>query len=84
MHFSETVVNAGADFFVIRGTTVSAEHVANGDDVLDLRKNELDEPVGMGRVHHVKVSHIVPRVLDSGRAKVTSTSRTRLRRRMFQ
>ena len=36
--FSETVVNTGADFFVIRGTTVSAEHVGSGDDVLDLRK----------------------------------------------
>lgn len=48
--FSETVVNAGADFFVIRGTTVSAEHVANGDDVLDLRKfiYDLDVPVIVG------------------------------------
>ena len=46
----ETVVNAGADFFVIRGTTVSAEHVANGDDVLDLRKfiYDLDVPVIVG------------------------------------
>ncbi|MDU1589243.1 MAG: GuaB3 family IMP dehydrogenase-related protein, partial [Cutibacterium avidum] len=48
--FSETVVNTGADFFVIRGTTVSAEHVGSGDDVLDLRKfiYELDVPVIVG------------------------------------
>lgn len=48
--FSETVVNAGVDFFVIRGTTVSAEHVSDDENVLDLRQfiYDLDVPVIVG------------------------------------
>jgi len=46
----ETVVAAGVDLFVIRGTTVSAEHVSKGDEPLNLKKfiYELDVPVIVG------------------------------------
>ncbi len=52
--FYQTVVDAGVDMFVIRGTTVSAEHVTdNGEDgtePLNLKKfiYELDVPVIVG------------------------------------
>jgi IMP dehydrogenase len=48
----KAVVDAGVDLFVIRGTTVSAEHVANRDDALNLKKfiYELDVPVIVGGV----------------------------------
>lgn len=41
---------AGADMVVIRGTTVSAEHVADGDTPLNLKEfiHELDVPVIVG------------------------------------
>ncbi|MFW0107814.1 GuaB3 family IMP dehydrogenase-related protein [Rothia sp. P6271] len=50
--FYETVVNAGVDIFVIRGTTVSAEHVSENREPLDLKKfiYELDVPVIVGGV----------------------------------
>ncbi|MEO6826335.1 MAG: GuaB3 family IMP dehydrogenase-related protein [Microbacteriaceae bacterium] len=46
----ETVVAAGVDLFVIRGTTVSAEHVSKGREPLNLKKfiYELDVPVIVG------------------------------------
>ena len=46
----ETVVAAGVDLFVIRGTTVSAEHVSSGDQPLNLKKfiYDLDVPVIVG------------------------------------
>lgn len=46
----ETVVAAGVDLFVIRGTTVSAEHVAKQVEPLNLKKfiYELDVPVIVG------------------------------------
>ncbi|MET0590792.1 MAG: GuaB3 family IMP dehydrogenase-related protein, partial [Naasia sp.] len=46
----ETVVGAGVDLFVIRGTTVSAEHVSRTSEPLDLKKfiYELDVPVVVG------------------------------------
>lgn len=46
----QTVVSAGADLFVIRGTTVSAEHVSSNHEPLDLKKfiYELDVPVIVG------------------------------------
>lgn len=46
----ETVVAAGVDLFVIRGTTVSAEHVSQGEEPLNLKKfiYELDVPVIVG------------------------------------
>ncbi|WP_165068819.1 GuaB3 family IMP dehydrogenase-related protein [Marisediminicola senii] len=46
----ETVVAAGVDLFVIRGTTVSAEHVSKTGRPLNLKKfiYELDVPVIVG------------------------------------
>jgi IMP dehydrogenase len=48
--FYETVVAAGVDMFVIRGTTVSAEHVSKSTEPLNLKKfiYELDVPVIVG------------------------------------
>ncbi|GAA4673631.1 GuaB3 family IMP dehydrogenase-related protein [Frondihabitans cladoniiphilus] len=46
----QTVVDAGVDVFVIRGTTVSAEHVSKSTEPLNLKKfiYELDVPVIVG------------------------------------
>ena len=48
--FWRTVVDAGVDLFVIRGTTVSAEHVSTNTEPLDLKRfiYELDVPVIVG------------------------------------
>ena len=48
--FSKTVVDAGVDLFVIRGTTVSAEHVSGQAEPLNLKPfiDELDVPVLVG------------------------------------
>ncbi|WP_062380528.1 GuaB3 family IMP dehydrogenase-related protein [Demequina pelophila] len=48
--FYETVLKAGVDLFVIRGTTVSAEHVSDGAEPLNLKKfiYDLDVPVIVG------------------------------------
>ena len=48
--FWETVVAAGCDLFVIRGTTVSAEHVSSRAEPLNLKRfiYELDVPVIVG------------------------------------
>ncbi|GAA3060465.1 GuaB3 family IMP dehydrogenase-related protein [Actinocorallia glomerata] len=48
--FYQTVVEAGVDMFVIRGTTVSAEHVSQNGDPLNLKEfiYELDVPVIVG------------------------------------
>ena len=48
--FYRTVVAAGVDLFVIRGTTVSAEHVSSTQEPLDLKQfiYELDVPVIVG------------------------------------
>lgn len=45
-----TVVEAGVDIFVIRGTTVSAEHVSKNQEPLNLKEfiYELDVPVIVG------------------------------------
>ena len=50
VQFAKTVVDAGVDIFVIRGTTVSAEHVSNGEGALNLKEfiYELDVPVIVG------------------------------------
>lgn len=47
---SKTVVDAGVDLFVIRGTTVSAEHVSKSTEPLNLKEfiYELDVPVIVG------------------------------------
>ncbi|EMY35452.1 inosine 5-monophosphate dehydrogenase [Arthrobacter crystallopoietes BAB-32] len=48
--FYKTVVAAGVDIFVIRGTTVSAEHVSREHEPLNLKQfiYELDVPVIVG------------------------------------
>jgi IMP dehydrogenase len=48
--FAKQAVDAGVDIFVIRGTTVSAEHVSDGDSALNLKEfiYELDVPVIVG------------------------------------
>ena len=48
----KAVIDAGVDIFVIRGTTVSAEHVGNDESALNLKKfiYELDVPVIVGGV----------------------------------
>jgi IMP dehydrogenase len=48
--FSKAVVDAGVDLFVIRGTTVSAEHVSGKAEPLNLKQfiYELDVPVIVG------------------------------------
>lgn len=48
--FAQTVVEAGVDLFVIRGTTVSAEHVSGQTEPLNLKEfiYELDVPVVVG------------------------------------
>lgn len=47
---STTVLEAGVDLFVIRGTTVSAEHVSGGAEPLNLKEfiYQLDVPVIVG------------------------------------
>ncbi|HEX5862592.1 MAG TPA: GuaB3 family IMP dehydrogenase-related protein [Nocardioides sp.] len=48
--FAKAVVDAGVDMFVIRGTTVSAEHVSSQSEPLNLKEfiYELDVPVIVG------------------------------------
>ncbi|QLQ11404.1 MAG: GuaB3 family IMP dehydrogenase-related protein [Nocardioidaceae bacterium] len=48
--YAECVVEAGVDMFVIRGTTVSAEHVSGQSEPLNLKEfiYELDVPVIVG------------------------------------
>ncbi|GAB2472591.1 GuaB3 family IMP dehydrogenase-related protein [Luteococcus sediminum] len=48
--FSGVVEKAGVDFFVIRGTTVSAEHVSQAEEPLDLKRfiRTLEVPVLVG------------------------------------
>ncbi|CAD66771.1 GuaB3 family IMP dehydrogenase-related protein [Tropheryma whipplei] len=48
----KSVISAGVDIFVIRGGTVSAEHVSKSDNVLNLKRfiYELDVPVMVGGV----------------------------------
>jgi IMP dehydrogenase len=48
--FAKVVVDAGVDMFVIRGTTVSAEHVSSQAEPLNLKQfiYELDVPVIVG------------------------------------
>ncbi|MDK1472826.1 GuaB3 family IMP dehydrogenase-related protein [Streptomyces sp. 549] len=50
VQFSKAVVDAGVDIFVIRGTTVSAEHVSSAAEPLNLKQfiYELDVPVIVG------------------------------------
>src|SRR5699024_12601798 len=55
--FYKTVVDAGVDIFVIRGTTVSAEHVSTHTEPLNLKQfiYELDVPVIVGGAATYKI-----------------------------
>jgi IMP dehydrogenase len=48
--YAKVVVDSAVDFFVIRGTTVSAEHVSSGAEPLNLKQfiYDLDVPVIVG------------------------------------
>jgi IMP dehydrogenase len=48
--YAQAVVDSGVDFFVIRGTTVSAEHVSRASEPLNLKQfiYDLDVPVIVG------------------------------------
>lgn len=48
--YAQAVVDSGVDFFVIRGTTVSAEHVSSAAEPLNLKQfiYDLDVPVIVG------------------------------------
>jgi IMP dehydrogenase len=48
--YAQAVVDSGVDFFVIRGNTVSAEHVSSAHEPLNLKQfiYELDVPVIVG------------------------------------
>ncbi|MFG1707133.1 GuaB3 family IMP dehydrogenase-related protein [Nonomuraea sp. M3C6] len=50
VQYHKTVIDAGVDIFVIRGTTVSAEHVSGRAEPLNLKQfiYELDVPVIVG------------------------------------
>ena len=50
VRYYKAVIDAGADIFVIRGTTVSAEHVSGQSEPLNLKQfiYELDVPVIVG------------------------------------
>jgi len=50
VRYYKTVIDAGVDIFVIRGTTVSAEHVSGQAEPLNLKRfiYELDVPVIVG------------------------------------
>src|SRR6202142_1578521 len=50
VRYYKTVIDAGVDIFVIRGTTVSAEHVSGQAEPLNLKQfmRELDVPVIVG------------------------------------
>jgi IMP dehydrogenase len=58
LKFHKTLVDAGVDIFVIRGTTLSAEHVSSRGEVLNLKEliYELDVPVIAGGVATYKAA----------------------------
>ncbi len=58
LQFHKTIVDAGVDIFVIRGTTVSAEHVSSRGETLNLKEfiYELDVPVIAGGVATYKAA----------------------------
>ena len=61
----KAVIDAGVDIFVIRGTTVSAEHVAEESEALNLKKfiYELDVPVIVGGVATAQAALTTRKVL---------------------
>ena len=65
--FADVIERAGLDFFVIRGTTVSAEHVG-GDDTLNLKDfiYRLDTPVLVGGVASYRAAQHLMRAGAAG------------------
>ncbi len=62
LQFHDAVIKAGCDIFVIRGTTVSAEHVSQTRDSLNLKDfiYQLDTPVIVGGVaSHKAALHLM-------------------------
>ena len=62
LRFHDAVIKAGLDIFVIRGTTVSAEHVSQSHESLNLKDfiYELDTPVIVGGVaSHKAALHLM-------------------------
>lgn len=58
LQFHKLIVDSGVDIFVIRGTTVSAEHVSSRGETLNLKEfiYELDVPVIAGGVATYKAA----------------------------
>lgn len=58
LQFAKTIVDAGVDIFVVRGTTISAEHVSTQGETLNLKQfiYELDVPVIAGGVASYKAA----------------------------
>ncbi|MEY3407075.1 MAG: hypothetical protein RL038_136 [Actinomycetota bacterium] len=58
LQFAKTIVDAGVDIFVVRGTTISAEHVSSRGETLNLKEfiYELDVPVIAGGVASYKAA----------------------------
>jgi IMP dehydrogenase len=58
LEFHKSLVGAGIDIFVIRGTTLSAEHVSKDEQALNLKQfiYELDVPVIAGGVASYKAA----------------------------
>jgi len=58
LKYHKTIVDAGVDIFVIRGTTVSAEHVSSRGETLNLKQfiYDLDVPVIAGGVASYKAA----------------------------
>ena len=69
--FAKTVVDAGVDMFVIRGTTVSAEHVSGQAEPLNLKEfiYELDVPVIVGGCATYQAALHLMRTGAAGRAR---------------
>ena len=67
LEFADVIERAGLDFFVIRGTTVSAEHVG-GDDTLNLKDfiYRLDTPVLVGGVASYRAAQHLMRAGAAG------------------
>jgi IMP dehydrogenase len=57
--FYKYVIDAGVDLFVIRGTTVSAEHISKNSEPLNLKRfiYDLDVPVIVGGVASYKAAY---------------------------
>ena len=75
---AKTVVDAGVDMFVIRGTTVSAEHVSSQAEPLNLKEfiYELDVPVIVGGCATYQAALHLMRTGDRKSTRLNSSHRT--------